>query len=127
MLFRSEVGMLYKLPYFYDEDLALEHVVENTVSYTTTTVAVEQELTLTPYKKVHVTRKGASDFIHYYYQDQDRHAVIIICPLTDRFNPMIEGLFKQTQIRVRGFVFPTDIGLNDKHFAKKLGRWELVF
>lgn len=122
----EEVGMLYKLPYFYDEDLALEQVVEHTESYTTTTVAVEQELTLTPYKKVHVTRKGASDFIHYYYQDQNRHAVMIICPLTDRFNPMIEGLFNQRQIRVRGFVFPTDIGLNDKHFAKKLGRWELV-
>ena len=50
-----------------------------------------------------------------------------MCPLTDRFNPMIEGLFSQEKIRVKGFVFPTDIGLNDKHFAKKLGRWELVF
>ena len=80
----EEVGMLYKLPYFYDEDLALEHVVENTVSYTTTTVAVEQELTLTPYKKVHVTRKGASDFVHYYYRDQDQHAVVIMCPQIGR-------------------------------------------
>ena len=123
----EEVGMLYKLPYFYDEDRALEQVIDASVSYTTAIVALDQELTLTPLKKVHVTRKGASDFIHYYYLDQYQHAVLIVCPLTDRFNPMIEGLFNQQQIRIKGFVFPTDIGLNDKHFAKKLGRWELVF
>lgn len=126
----EEVGMLYKLPYFYDEDLAVEQVIDASVSYTTTTVSVEQELTLTPLKKIHVTRKGASDFIHYYYLDQNQHAVQIICPLTDRFNPMIEGLFNQPQIRVKGFVFATDIGhdvrLENKYFAKKLGRWELV-
>ena len=123
----EEVGMLYKLPYFYDEDCALEQVIDASVSYTTTTISIEQELTLTPLKKIHVTRKGASDFIHYFYLDQDRHAVQIICPLTDRFNPMVEGLFNQPQIRIKGFVFSTDIGLEDRHFAKKLGRWELVF
>lgn len=126
----EELGMLYKLPYFYNEDLALEQVIDDSVSYTATTVSAEQELTLTPYKKIHVTRKGASDFIHYYYLDQDQHAVQIICPLTDRFNPMIEGLFNQKQICVKGYVFATDIGhdvrLENKHFAKKLGRWELV-
>lgn len=122
----EEVGMLYKLPYFYDEDLAVEDIVKHTVSYDNTTVAVEQELTLTPYKKIHVTRKGASDFIHYYYQDQNQQAVVIMCPLTDRFKPMIEGLFNQASIRIKGFVFPTDIGADTKHFAKKLGNWELV-
>jgi len=122
----EEVGMLYKLPYFYDEDLALAQVVEHTISYDASNVAVEQELTLTPYKKIHVTRKGASDFVHYYYQDQSQHAVVIVCPLTDRFKPMIAGLFNQASIRIKGFVFPTDIGADTKHFVKKLGNWELI-
>lgn len=125
----EEVGMLYKLPYFYEEDLATDAIVSETVSCQETQgqVIPEELMTLVPLKRVLVTRKGTADMIHYYYLDQDQHAVMLKCPATNTLNPMMEGLFRQPRIRVSGYAFATDIGSDTKHFVKKLGRWELVF
>lgn len=126
----DELGMLYKLPYFYDEDRAHDDIVAETQSCDNPETLVarsEESLTLVPLKRVLITRKGASDFVHYYYLDQDQHAVMIMCPATDRLQPMMEGLFRQPRIRVRGYAFSADIGESSPHYVKKLSRWELVF
>lgn len=125
----DELGMLYKLPYFYDEDLAIDDIIGETVTCRAPEdrFAVEEQLTLIPLKRVLVTRKGASDIVHYYYLDQDQHAVMLMCPTTNPLNPMMEGLYRQPRISVKGYVFFNNIGVDKKHFVKKLGRWELVF
>lgn len=125
----EEIGMLYKLPYFYEEDLAMDEIIAKTVSTPAPSdrFAVEEQLTLVPLQRVLITRKGTADQVHYYYLDQNQHAVVLTCPATNSLNPMMEGLFRQPGIRVQGYVFFNDIGVNSQHYVKKPGRWELVF
>lgn len=126
----EELGMLYKLPYFYEEDLAVDEVIAETATCAVTAenrFAAEEQLTLTPLRRVLVTRKGTADVVHYYYLDQDRHAVMVSCPATNQLNAMMEGLFRQPKICVRGYSFFKDVGVDCHHHIKKLGRWELVF
>ncbi len=125
----DELGMLYKLPYFYEEDLAIDSIISETVTCWApeNRFATEEQLTLIPLRRVLVTRKGATDIVHYYYLDQNQHAVMIACPATNQLNSMMEGLFRQSKICVKGYVFFKDVGETAQHFVKKLGNWELVF
>jgi len=126
----EELGMLYKLPYFYEEDLAVDEVIADSATCPVSAenrFAAEEQLTLTPLRRVLVTRKGTADVVHYYYLDQDQHAVVVSCPLTNQLNAMMEGLFRQPKICVQGYSFFKDVGVDSHHHIKKLGRWELVF
>ncbi|CAB4137241.1 hypothetical protein UFOVP328_11 [uncultured Caudovirales phage] len=126
----DELGMLYKLPYFYEEDLTMDEIIAETTTCVVTTAnrfVEEEQLTLTPLRRVMVTRKGSADVVHYYYLDQHQHAVVVSCPSTNQLSAMMDGLFLQPKICVKGYSFLRDIGVNAHHHIKKLGRWELVF
>lgn len=128
----EEIGLLYKLPYFYDEDLLVEQVVNQTTSYTpqmTPLVAELKDLTeyeLTPLVKVLISRKR-SEFTHFYFKDQHGHAVLITCPHNDRFAYTLNKLFDRPILKVRANASVTDIHPENKHYVKRLNMWELVF
>jgi len=128
----EEIGLLYKLPYFYEEDQLIEQVVEQTTSYQpkVTPLAAElkdlTEYELTPLLKILVSRKGA-EFNHFYFKDQNNHAVVIPCPNNDRFSYTLHGLFKQPKLRVRAYANMTKMEGDTPHVAIKLTAWELVF
>ena len=122
----DELGLLYKLPYFYTEDRGIDSVIESTQSYKRHLNRTHDKYTLTPVKQIFRTRKSG-EMVQFWYQDQDRHPVLIECRGTDPLLNMLRGLFSQPQIQVQSYV--KLIGFDGPHEQKalKLFSWELVF
>lgn len=122
----DELGLLYKLPYFYTEDIGIDSVIESTQSYERSLNRTHDRYTLTPVKQIFRTRKSG-ETVQFWYRDQDQHAVLIQCKGTDPLLPMLRGLFSQPQIQVQSYVkFAAFDGPHEQK-ALKLFSWELVF
>ncbi len=122
----DELGLLYKLPYFYTEDCGIDSVVESTQSYERSLNRTHNKYVLAPVKEIFRTRKSG-EIVQFWYRDQDQHAVLIQCRGTDPLLPMLRGLFSQPQIQVQSYVkFAAFDGPHEQK-ALKLVSWELVF
>ena len=123
----EELGLLYKLPYFYEEDLALELITTKTVSAEFTLPHLSQltEYTLTPIVEILKSRKG-NEWTEFVYQDQCSHAVMIVVRAGDNMAHMLRGLFRQPSIRVQAHTAVIKLDSEQPHNAKKLTAWELV-
>jgi hypothetical protein len=122
----DELGLLYKLPYFYTEDCGIDIVVESTESYERPLNRTHDKYTLTPVKQIFRTRKSG-EIVQFWYRDQDRHAVLIQCKGTDPLLNMLRGLFSQPQIHVQSHVKLAAFDGPHEQKALKLFSWELVF
>jgi hypothetical protein len=123
----DELGLLYKLPYFYEEDLALDTVIAQTVSveFKLPHLSDMTEYTLTPLIEILKSRKGA-EIVEFVYRDQHNHAVIIVVRAGDNMAHMLRGLFRQPCIRVQAHTAVIKLDSEQPHNAKKLTAWELV-
>jgi hypothetical protein len=123
----EELGLLYKLPYFYEEDLALDMVRTKTVSteFTLPHLSELTEHTLTPLVEILKSRKGG-EWTEFVYQDQHNHAVIIVVRAGDNMAHMLRGLFRQPCIQVQAHTAVVKLDTDQPHNAKKLTAWELV-
>lgn len=123
----EELGLLYKLPYFYEEDLALEQVVAKTTSeeYRMPHFSQLTDYTLTPLVEIFKSRKGG-EFVQFVYQDQNNHAVMIVVRAGDNMVTMLRGLFRQPSIRVQAHSTIVKLDTEQDHHARKLTMWELV-
>jgi hypothetical protein len=123
----EELGLLYKLPYFYQEDCALEQVVATTVSVEFQLPHLSQltDYTLTPVVEILKSRKGG-EWTEFVYQDQHNHAVMIVVRASDNMVHMLRGLFRQPCIRVQAHTAIAKLDTEQPHNAKKLTAWELV-
>lgn len=122
----DELGLLYKLPYFYIEDCGIDSVVESTQSYECPLNRTHDKYTLTPVKEIFRTRKSG-ELVQFWYKNQDQHAALIQCKGTDPLLPMLRGLFSQPQIQVQTYVKFTAFDGPHEQKALKLFSWELVF
>jgi len=121
----DELGLLYKLPYFYVEDCGIDFVIESTQSYEKSLNKEYAEYTLTPVKEIFRTRKGG-ETVQFWYQDQNNHAVLIECRGTDHLLTMLRGLFRQSKIQVRSYTKLVAFDGPHEEKALKLFSWELV-
>ena len=123
----EELGLLYKLPYFYDEDRALEHVVDQTTTteFRLPHLSEMTEYTLTPVVEIFKSRKGG-EFVEFVYRDQNNHAVMMIIRASDNMVAMLRGLFRQPSIQVRGHTNIVKLDTEQDHNVRKLTMWELV-
>ena len=123
----EELGLLYKLPYFYEEDLALELITTKTVSaeFALPHLSELAEYTLTPVVEILKSRKG-NEWIEFVYQDQHNHAAMIVVRAGDNMAHMLRGLFRQPSIRVQAHTAVVKLDTEQPHNAKKLTAWELV-
>jgi hypothetical protein len=123
----EELGLLYKLPYFYEEDRALEQVVATTGSAEFQLPHLSQltNYTLTPLIEILKSRKGA-EIVEFVYRDQHNHAVIIVVRAGDNMAHMLRGLFRQPYIRVQAHTAVIKLDSEQPHNAKKLTAWELI-
>jgi hypothetical protein len=123
----EELGLLYKLPYFYEEDRALEQVVAQTVSteFRLPHVSEMTEYTLVPLVEIFKSRKGG-EFVEFVYQDQNNQAVMIIVRAGDNMVAMLRGLFRQPSIKVQGHTAVVKLDTEQDHNVRKLTMWELV-
>jgi hypothetical protein len=124
----EELGLLYKLPYFYEEDRALEQVVAQTISteFRLPHLSEMTEYTLTPVVEIFKSRKGG-EFVEFVYRDQNNHAVMMIIRASDNMVAMLRGLFRQPSIRVQGHSTVVKLDTEQDHNVRKLTMWELVF
>jgi hypothetical protein len=123
----EELGLLYKLPYFYEEDRALEQVVAKTISTEFQLPHLSQltDYTLTPIVEIFKSRKGG-EFVEFVYQDQNNQAVMIMVRAGDNMVAMLRGLFRQPCIKVRGHTAIVKLDTEQDHNVRKLTVWELV-
>lgn len=121
----DELGLLYKLPYFYTEDCGIDFVVESTQRYEHPLNRTHAEYTLTPVKEIFRTRKSG-EMVQFWYRDQDNHAVLIECRATDNLLSMLRGLFKQSKIQVQSYTKLVGLDGPHEHRGLKLFAWSLV-
>ena len=116
----DELGLLYKLPYFYIEDTGIDSVVESTVSYEQPLNRDYADYTLTPVKEIFHSRKGG-ETVQFWYQNQNNHAVLVECRSTDQLVNMLRGLFRQPQIQVKSYT--KLVAFDGPHDEKALKRY----
>jgi hypothetical protein len=124
----EELGLLYKLPYFYEEDRALEQVATgtNSVEFRLPHLSEMTEYTLVPLVEIFKSRKGG-EFVEFVYRDQNNQAVVIIVRAGDNMVAMLRGLFRQPCIKVQGHTAVVKLDTEQDHNVRKLTMWELVF
>lgn len=123
----KELGLLYKLPYFYEEDRALEQVVAITASVKFQLPHLSQltDYTLAPVVEILKSRKGGES-VEFVYRNQHNHAVMIVVRASDNMVHMLQGLFRQPCIRVKAHAAIVKLDTEQDHNVKKLTVWELV-
>lgn len=124
---KSDIGLLYRLPYFYAEDTDIDHVVS-----TTTVADFEEAKTeyqtgeFKLYKRVLVTRRYA-DYIHFWLSKTASTCAYSVAVKTD--NPLLsllESLLKQP-VRLRYRAFPKrHRGHHYDHVYYQMGGLELA-
>lgn len=103
---KSEVGMLYRLPYFYDEDVTTDWIYENTavdhtVNHFRDRDQVLNRLTLTPLRRV-MRSQRSGDVVKYWFVDQHQHPVMISVAKNNPLNSLMESLWSMQQLQVTG-------------------------
>ena len=90
---KKDIGLLYRLPYFYVEDTALDQVIAQTQSATALPIS-ELAGTFTVIQRILVSRRHG-DYVHFWLQHNRRPEPFLIVVKTD--NPLlslIEGILQ---------------------------------
>jgi hypothetical protein len=104
-LVESEIGMLYRLPYFYDEDIDTDWIYANTASDQTLEYyrgldKLVQPLTLTPLLRV-LRSQRLGDSVKYWFVTQHGHPAVISVAKSNPLNAMMSSLFELPQLKVQ--------------------------
>ena len=78
----NDLGILYRLPYFYDEDLAIDRVILQTQS-AEPNHGVTKTLTVEPMEKVAIGRRGTGECTHYWLRSNNDTAAYKIAVRND--------------------------------------------
>lgn len=96
MLTANEIGLIYKLPYFYYEDIGLDHVVSATADSTPPN-PIGQRVTakFSPLQKILRSRKSGDIVQYWMHSDQGPGAYMLSVRLNDQYHKLIDGLMQQ--------------------------------
>ncbi len=100
---KQDIGILYRLPYFYQEDQDLDQVMEQTQD-SNEHQSPEFEGSLFPLKRVFRSRR-AGEYVDFYFASEQSTAPYLLVVKSD--NPLIsiiEALFKQPSFKVRAYL-----------------------
>jgi hypothetical protein len=103
-LVESEVGMLYRLPHFYEEDTDTDWIYANTLSgqtleYYRGLEYLVNPLTLTPLRRV-LRSQRSGDSVKYWFVTQHGHPAVISVANSNPLNAMMDSLFDLPQLKV---------------------------
>ena len=103
-LAESEVGMLYRLPYFYDEDTETDWIYANTESgqalaYWNNLDQLVMPLTLTPLRQV-LRSQRSGDVVKYWFVTEHNYPAVISVAKSNPLNAMMDSLFGLPQLKV---------------------------
>ncbi len=126
-LAESEVGMLYRLPYFYDEDTDTDWIYANTASgqalaYWKGLEHVTVTLTLTPLRRV-LRSQRLGDSVKYWFVTEHNYPAVISVAKSNPLNAMMDSLFELPQLRVAAQL---RIGTRRGHNVQDQFHFELI-
>lgn len=99
----DELGLLYRLPYFWQEDLALDQVFEGATQidlggpghYSVTT-----HTRLTPVREVLKSRKSG-DFVQFWFSDTDGHRAVYEVKSDNKLISVFRSLYRQPSLQIK--------------------------
>jgi len=101
----DELGMLYRIPYFYDEDCALDKVIANTKP----AQVVEPHLVhrrrlnyitcINQYRRANTSR-------HYWFADENQYAYVIKVLANNSLVPLLESVIARGTLDVNARLYP---------------------
>jgi hypothetical protein len=103
----DELGMLYRLPYFYQEDLALDQVFEGAQEIdlnglgATTWMTLTTHTQLIPIREVLKSRKSG-DYVQFWFQTTDGHRAVYDVRADNKLITIFRSLFRRDSIQVKG-------------------------
>ena len=115
----DELGMIYRLPYFYAEDQAKERIKE-TCSRAKVQPALENRASaIRPLTKFMYSRRGG-EATEYWFMDEKDCPVLVKVSTTNTLNKLFGGLYKRPYLTVHGMFRPR----RDRHH--QFNYYELV-
>lgn len=124
---KEEIGLLFRLPYFYEEDQALDHVkaVTDDRLVNNKTQRTLSECTLKPLQKILISRRSG-DFYHYWFTDTDNTPYNFVVKTDNPLITMFDGLYKRSELKVNANLYPKSMRGHRGHSYYQLGSLELA-
>jgi hypothetical protein len=99
VLERDELGLLYRLPYFYHEDVALDEVIAMGTSVDGQVYYRDNVITLSPRKTLFQSRKSG-DVVNYWFTDKNNGNYLLPVKSNNSLGSLIESLYNKASIDV---------------------------
>lgn len=124
---KNEIGLLCRLPYFYEEDQALDYVksVTNDQDVKRGNTRTLVECTLKPLKKILVSR-AAGEYYHYWFTDTDNTPYNLVIKHDNPLIALFNGIYKQPEFKVNANLYPKSMRGYRNHNYYQLGSLELA-
>jgi len=100
----GEQGMLYKLPYFYAEDIMLDSIVTQTVSAPEARDPKLHRISLTPFTKILKARRGLETY-QYWFKSHEGYGCVLPVTSSNTLRSVIDSLMYRDQFEVSAFVY----------------------
>lgn len=124
----DQLGMLYKLPYFYIEDQARDRVYAKTHSLAKfRTQGSHRTCTLTPIEKILVSRRGAERY-EYWFHDVNQHGVCIVVAANNPIRSFVDCVWnKHGSTAIKGMWYAKFLNHNPEYCYWTINQPEIVF
>lgn len=126
LITKKEIGLLMRLPYFYEEDQALDTIVELTDdSKVQGTSCHAYTGVVTPLNKILASR-NSGDFYHYWFTDADRTPYNFVIKSDNPLRGMFEAIYNKGAMHINANLYPKSMRGHRGHRYYQLGSVELA-
>lgn len=115
----NEQGLLYKLPYFYAEDIALDWIAEQTVSAAPVRDPALRSMTLIPLRKILKARRG-QEMHQYWFKSAEGYGCVLPVLSNNPLKSIVESLMYQDRLEISAYVY------SKQHWNHKQHRYYLL-
>lgn len=124
----DQLGMLYKLPYFYTEDRAHERIYEKAHSLKAFKPQGAQRIcVLSPIEKILVSRRNAERY-EYWFRDINQHPVCIIVAANNPIRSFVDSVYNRHEpTAIKGTYIAKHMQHNHDFYYWTIGNPEIVF
>lgn len=115
-ILRSELGMVYRLPYFYAEDRATERVIDSTVAVSNVDCVIKTMTAKFTLDQIVLRSRHAGDYYQYWLRsDQDFYPYMISIKSDNPLKSMLESVF-QKPVDITCTLFPKVFHSVNRHY-----------
>jgi len=123
---KKEIGLLCRLPYFYNEDQELDSIVAITNdSEVQGTSCHAYSAVFTPLKRVLVSR-AVGDYYHYWFTDEKRTPYNLVIKMDNPLRSMFESIYDRGPMHLSANIYPKSMRGFRGHRYYQLGSVELA-